>query len=103
MRTLGLLLGSALLLIPLAAGPVSVRAEGVPHDVDLIPTERAAWTPKNVAIGVTSVLGGWKYWYEDRVIDVQTAPAEAALSLTCARTCSSSAESPARVTPREST
>jgi hypothetical protein len=102
MRTLGWLLGCMLLLIPLAAGPASVRAESVPHDVDLIPTERAAWTPKNVAIGVTSVLGGWKYWYEDRVIDVQTVPADAALSLYYLRSNFQKkferAESPARVT-----
>ena len=27
------------------------------------------------------MLGGWKYWYEDRMIEVETVPADAALSL----------------------
>ena len=81
MRTARSPLGCAALVFSLVAGAWLVRAEGAPHDVELIPTERAAWTPKNMAIGVTSVLGGWKYWYEDRKIAVETVPAEAELSL----------------------
>lgn len=82
MRTASSLLGCTALLASLVAGAMRVRAEGTaPNNIDLIPTERAAWTPKNMAIGVTSVLGGWKYWYEDRKITVETVPAEAELSL----------------------
>jgi len=71
----------ALLSVPLVAGSASVRAEGSVNQVDLIPTERASWSPKNLAIGVSSVLGGWSYWYTDREISVETVPANASLKL----------------------
>ena len=102
MRTARSLLGCAAVLIPLVAGAIFVRAESAPHEVDLVPNERAAWTPKNMAIGVSSVLGGWKYWYEDRKIQVETVPAEAELSLYYLRSNFQKkferAESPATVT-----
>ena len=76
------LVGFALLLcIPLVAGTASVRADGAPNKVDLIPTERAAWSPKNVGIGVSSLFGGWGYWYTEREISVETVPAVADLDL----------------------
>ena len=86
MKTGPTLLACALLGIPLVAGSASVRADnsaasGEVNRVDLIPTERAAWTPKNLGIGVTSVLGGWNYWYQEREIQVETVPANADLKL----------------------
>jgi hypothetical protein len=75
------LIGLGLLMVPLLAGTASVRAEGTPNQVDLIPAERAAWSPKNLGIGVTSILGGWGYWYTEREISVETVPAVADLSL----------------------
>lgn len=102
MRTARSLLGCAAVVIPLVAGAIFVRAEGAPHEVDLVPNERAAWTPKNMAIGVSSVLGGWKYWYEDRKITIETVPADAELSLYYLRSNFQKkferAESPATVT-----
>ena len=58
-----------------------MRAEGAVNQVDLIPTERAAWSPKNLGIGVTSMLGGWNYWYTVREISVETVPSNADLRL----------------------
>ncbi len=58
-----------------------MRAEGAVNQVDLIPTERAAWSPKNLGIGVTSMLGGWNYWYTVREISVETVPTNADLRL----------------------
>jgi hypothetical protein len=81
MRTAPTLLACALLSVPLIAGSASVRAEGAVNQVDLIPTERAAWSPKNLGIGITSVLGGWNYWYAEREISVETVPSNAELRL----------------------
>jgi hypothetical protein len=83
MRTASSLLACLLLGVPLMAGSASVRAESPDSvsRVDLIPTERAAWSPKNLGIGVSSVLGGWNYWYAEREIDVQTVPSNATLKL----------------------
>ena len=84
MRTGPSLLACVLLGIPLVAGSASVRAEnsaGTLNHVDLIPTESAAWSPKNIGIGVTSVLGGWNYWYAKREIQVETVPSNASLKL----------------------
>jgi len=81
MRTAASLLACALLGVPLIAGSASVRAEGAVNQVDLIPTERAAWSPKNLGIGVTSMLGGWNYWYTVREISVETVPSNADLRL----------------------
>jgi hypothetical protein len=83
MRTGPSLLACVLLGVPLMAGSAAVRAENpdTVNHVDLIPTERAAWSPKNLGIGVTSVLGGWNYWYEERQIQVETVPSNADLKL----------------------
>jgi len=81
MRTLPTLCACALLGVPLIAGSASVRAEGTVNQVDLIPAERAAWSPKNLGIGITSVLGGWNYWYAEREISVETVPSDAHLRL----------------------
>lgn len=81
MRTIPSLFACLLLSIPLVAGSASVRAEGTVNQVDLIPTERAAWSPKNLGIGVTSMLGGWSYWYTEREISVETVPSNADLRL----------------------
>jgi hypothetical protein len=81
MGTVPTLFACALLLVPLLAGSASVRAENTPNQVDLIPAERAAWTPKNLGIGVTSIFGGWSYWYTEREISVETVPAVADVGL----------------------
>ncbi|MFI5316498.1 MAG: hypothetical protein ACHQ6T_12420, partial [Myxococcota bacterium] len=81
MRTVSTLFACALLGIPLIAGSASVRADGTVNQVELIPSERAAWTPKNLGIGLTSVLGGWSYWYDQRKIQVETVPSGAELRL----------------------
>lgn len=81
MRTVPTLFACALLSVPLVAGSASVRAEDSVNHVDLIPTEKAAWSPKNLGIGVTSVLGGWSYWYQEREIHVETVPSNADLRL----------------------
>ncbi|HTO55130.1 MAG TPA: hypothetical protein VMR50_17235 [Myxococcota bacterium] len=83
MRTAPSLLVCLLLGVPLMAGSASVRAESpdAVNHVDLIPTERAAWSPKNLGIGVTSMFGGWNYWYAEREIDVETVPSNANLKL----------------------
>jgi hypothetical protein len=74
-------LAKALLCAPLIAGLVSLRSAAAVNEVDLIPAERAAWTPKNVAVGITSMLGGWNYWYAERTIQIETVPTDAELGL----------------------
>jgi hypothetical protein len=73
--------GSILLTVPLIAAPAASPQNGASPVVDLAPTERAAWTPKNVLVGVSGVFGGWGYWYDAREIHVETSPAEADLGL----------------------
>jgi hypothetical protein len=81
MRTVPTLFACVLLGVPLIAGSASVRAEDTVNHVDLIPAERAAWSPKNLGIGLSSVLGGWNYWYAEREISVETVPSDAHLRL----------------------
>jgi hypothetical protein len=62
-----------------AGGPGSV-----PDDVeivDLSPLEQAAWTPRNVVAGLTSILGLWNHWYGEKQILIETVPDGAYLSL----------------------
>jgi hypothetical protein len=72
---------SILLVVPLVAASAASPENGTTSVVDLAPTERAAWTPKNVLVGVSSVFGGWSYWYDAREIQVETSPADADLGL----------------------
>jgi len=81
MRTAGLLLASALLCQPLVAASAAPTVDGAAQVIDLIPAERAAWTPKNVLVGVSGIFGSWGYWYADRAIEVETVPPDAELGL----------------------
>ena len=81
MRTAGIALASALLWSPLVAVSAAPPADGVAPVVDLIPAERAAWTPKNVLVGLSGVFGGWNYWYAERTMEIETVPPDAVLGL----------------------
>ena len=81
MRTAGILLVSALLGSPLVAMTAAPAPDGVRPVVDLIPAERAAWTPKNVLVGISGMFGGWSYWYGERTMEVETVPPDAVLGL----------------------
>ena len=81
MRTAGILIASALLWSPLVAVTAAPAPDGVPPVVDLIPAERAAWTPKNVLVGLSGMFGGWSYWYAERTMEVETVPPDAVLGL----------------------
>jgi len=81
MKTAGLLLACVLFCLPLAAVSAGPPSDGTPGIVDLTPTERAAWTPKNVLVGVSVAFGGWNYWYAERTIEVETVPPDAGLGL----------------------
>ncbi len=81
MRTAGILFASVLLCSPLVAVSAAPPQDAVPKVVDLIPAERAAWTPKNVLVGISGVFGGWSYWYAERTIEVETVPPDAVLGL----------------------
>ncbi|MCP4004012.1 MAG: hypothetical protein GY725_07440 [bacterium] len=56
-----------------------MRAE--PESIDLQPPERAAWSPRNIVVGISSFLGRWNYWYAEREVLIETVPAEAAVGL----------------------
>ena len=80
MRSSGIL-AAILLTLPLVAASAASPENGSASVVDLAPTERAAWTPKNVLVGVSGMLGSWGYWYDAREIQIETSPAEADLGL----------------------
>ena len=79
MRTASILLSSLLLCLPLVAVSAAPSVDAVPKVVDLTPADRAAWTPKNALIGLSVALGGWNYWYGERMIQVETVPPDADL------------------------
>lgn len=81
MKTAGLLLAAIFASVPLLAGSHSQAADPSPQDVDLTPPERAAWTPKNVLVGVSGIFGSYGYWYDDRTFAVETVPPESQLGL----------------------
>ncbi len=81
MRQARILFACALLCSPLVAVSAAPPADGVPPVVSLIPSERAAWTPKNVLFGVSGLFGGWNYWYAERTMQVETVPPDAVLGL----------------------
>ena len=49
--------------------------------IELMPEEKAGWSLRNVAAGLTTVVLGPSYWYEDKELLVQTVPAGAQLAL----------------------
>jgi len=81
MRTAGIFLVSFFLCPPFAAVSAAPAEEAAPEVVDLIPAEPAAWSPKNVFVGLSVFFGGWNYWYAVREFEVETVPPEADLGL----------------------
>ncbi len=81
MKTASLIVAAVLLCAPLVAGSHTQAADPGPQNVDLTPPERAAWTPKNVLVGVSGIFGGYTYWYGDRSFEVQTVPPTSDLGL----------------------
>lgn len=81
MRTADLLLTLVIVCSPLVAVSAAPSPEDGPKVVELIPLERAAWTPKNVLVGLSGVFGSWGYWYGERVIEIETVPPDAELGL----------------------
>jgi hypothetical protein len=79
MRTAGILLATAFLCSPLVAVSAAPSSDAVPQVVDLVPAEPAAWSPKNVLVGLSVAFGGWSYWYEERTFEVETVPPDAVL------------------------
>ncbi len=69
----------ALLLAVLA--PQSAAAMGGVMEIDMSPNEPASFGIRNVAAGATAILGGWNYWYKERVVEVETVPSDARLQL----------------------
>jgi hypothetical protein len=97
----------ALLLAWTSPGWSSVDqgAEGeVPFDeVELLPTDPPSWTPNNLVAPITGLfLGGPGYWYDHRVIEIETTPPGAVLDLFYVRRNFQKryeqADAPARVT-----
>ncbi len=76
MRTAALsLLSSCLLVFPAFA------QESEPERIELMPDEKAGWSPRNLAAGLTTLVRGPSYWYEDKELLVETVPANAQLGL----------------------
>jgi hypothetical protein len=50
-------------------------------EIDMSPHEPASFGLRNVAAGATAILGGWNYWYKERIVEVQTVPADAQVQL----------------------
>ncbi|MGH0028649.1 MAG: hypothetical protein ACQGVC_02575 [Myxococcota bacterium] len=80
----GLLL--ALLLVPALPAPPAAAADAPEDDpfdeVELIPEDPPAWTPTNLLAPVTGLfLGGPGYWYDNRVVEIETTPPGAVLDL----------------------
>lgn len=62
--------------------PLCVAAQEVePERIELIPQERAAWTPRNIGARISALFRGSDYWYSDREVLVETVPAGAVLSM----------------------
>jgi hypothetical protein len=60
-------------VLPGAAAPMGMV------EIDMSPHEPASFGLRNVAAGATAVLGGWNYWYKERLVEVETVPADAQL------------------------
>jgi hypothetical protein len=72
--------GLVALLIGGTAGLSHAQA-GAIGEVDMSPHEPASFGLRNVAAGATAILGGWNYWYKERIVEVQTVPADAQVQL----------------------
>ncbi len=75
---------SLLAAVCISCSPGGRAGGGIPEGVevvDLSPLEQAAWTPRNVFAGITSLLGAWNHWYGDKEILIETVPSGAYLSL----------------------
>lgn len=69
---------TAALLVCLLLAP-GVPATERRDEIDLVPEEPANWTPANLLIAFTALLGGWSYWYGERYLTVETVPSGALL------------------------
>lgn len=56
-------------------------AERVPEEINLIPPDPADFGLRNVGAAITSVLGGWNYWYGPNEVLIDTAPSDARIDL----------------------
>jgi hypothetical protein len=63
-----------------AAAPSSAVAQSFP-EIDMAPHEPASFGIRNVAAGAHAVLGGWNYWYKERVVEIETVPSDSRLQL----------------------
>ena len=71
-----------LLLCTLLASPASAEEEPGFDTIELIPEDRAGWTPTNLFAPITGLfMGGPGYWYSPRKVKVETTPPGAALDL----------------------
>jgi hypothetical protein len=50
-------------------------------EIDMSPNEPRSFGLRNVAAGATAMLGGWNYWYKERVVEIETVPSDAGLQL----------------------
>lgn len=64
------------------AGAQQAPAEDEFEVVELIPDDAPSWTPNNLFAPITGLfLGGPGYWYDNRVVEIETTPPGAALDL----------------------
>ena len=76
MRTTAVFLTAALLM----ALP-ALAQESEPERIELIPEEKAGWSPRNLGAGVSTVFRGTDYWYGNKEFLVETVPSGAQLAL----------------------
>jgi hypothetical protein len=57
------------------------QVEPAPAEVDLVPAEPAPLGVGSLFVGITSLLGGWRYWHGDRYVLISTVPADAEVGL----------------------
>lgn len=71
-----------ILLVCLLSGALSaVASESEPERIELIPEEKAAWSPRNIGAGLSMIFTGPSFWYKDKEMLVETVPAHANLAL----------------------
>ena len=68
----------------LLASPASAQDSAQDADVEtieLMPEEKAGWSLRNVAAGLSTLVVGPSYWYEDKELLVRTVPSGAQIAL----------------------
>ena len=81
-----LLAAAAVLALLLPAWLAGAQDDELAEDefeiVELKPDDAPSWTPNNLLAPITGLfLGGPGYWYDDRVVEIETTPPGAALDL----------------------